>query len=195
VGLWQGGWVHWRLKPRLGALQRHETRLRGLDSSLYQCKANKETGLLYGKEGAGSAERNICEGNGWDGIRVEHDATPVLRDNIFRANTMRGLSYFYNASGSAERTLYERNGQSGILLWHDAAPRLEENVIIDNGSVPGYNGIFVRKRSKPLLSRNRIERNSGPGICVERTAEPILDGNISRDNKGRDRGVRRLLGR
>lgn len=117
-----------------------------------------------------------------EGVFATGTANPAILDNVFVKNSAAGVIMAGSAKGVIRRNIFQNTG-FGISLQAQSAPLIVDNQILENRS-----GIVLAGESKPILRKNRIEKNTEDGLTAVGKSLPDigtsqdLGGNIFRDN-------------
>lgn len=117
-----------------------------------------------------------------EGIFATGTASPIVLDSVFLRNDANGISIVRNAKGEYRRNVCQNTGY-GIAIGDNSAPLLVENRVLENRA-----GVVVNRSARPVLRGNVIERNTETGIVVLEGGLPNIGsaqdpgGNIIRDN-------------
>ena len=117
-----------------------------------------------------------------EGVFATGNANPAILDNIFVANSAAGVIMAGTAKGVIRRNIFVKTG-FGISLQAQSAPLIADNQIWENRS-----DIVLAGESKPVLRKNRIEKNTEDGLtAVGKWLPDIgtaqdLGGNIFKNN-------------
>jgi parallel beta-helix repeat protein len=91
-----------------------------------------------------------------------------LESAVFVENSAAGVIAAGTAKGVMRRNLFQNTG-FGISLQAQSAPLIVENQIIANRS-----GIVLTGNSKPVVRKNRIEKNTEDGLTAVEKSLPNL---------------------
>lgn len=126
-------------------------------------------------------ENNRMWSNKEEGVRIEEDAAPHVRQNKMKVNEGGGMRVKGRATGTIEENAISFNHKSGIQFEDEAAPILQKNTMRQNvGS-----GIKIGGKGQGAMVRqNEVDGNTEHGVVVSDGAQPqILDNSVHR-NKG-----------
>ena len=149
-----------------------------------KCRLNSDHGIHFQGGSSGLAVENECEQNKDDGIAVSDSrSAPTLSRNRCVSNEGSGITFSGGASGVAEENTCLSNKQSGIYFSSGAAGRAKGNTVEMNE----WDGITVNGAdTAPTLTDNKLIRNKGNGISIDKNAKKAVVGNNTHtENKGK----------
>lgn len=123
---------------------------------------------LWVESSAPVVAKNTLAGSQHDGISVNGNSQPDIRDNYFTRNGASGLSIFGTSTAQVQGNTFERTG-FGVNVAGEAAP-----VLIDNEIRRNKDGVVVQGNGRPILRDNRIQWNERDGVVAIGEALPDL---------------------
>jgi parallel beta-helix repeat protein len=129
-----------------------------------QCSGSPMEGILFDYGARGTAQGNVCEDNGENGIAAfEAGTNPTIKGNRCRANTLNGIYFGNGAGGSAEDNVCEKNANSGLMASGAATnAKLKGNQCRSNT----LDGIYFGYGAQGSAEGNVCEENVWCGIAV-----------------------------
>lgn len=115
---------------------------------------------------------------GGSGIVLAGGQSLMMRDSVSSENAVGGLLVATGAP-DVQGSTFKANRVCGVCFVGDAKGQLRDSVAVANGA-----GVMLGDRSAPVLTRNRIERNSQAGMVIEGSTHPAVRRNTIRANGG-----------
>ena len=109
-----------------------------------------------------------------EGIFMTGTATPVIEGNLFFKNEGNGISVARAAAGVIRNNVMQETG-FGVAIGGTATTLIDGNQIISN-----TDGLYINERAQPVLRGNIIKNNKRDGIVVTMDGKP--DSGIASQN-------------
>ncbi|MGE5660444.1 MAG: DUF1565 domain-containing protein [Actinomycetota bacterium] len=103
-----------------------------------------------------------------EGVFATGTAQPSILSSVFVSNDAAGVIMAKSAKGEVRSNTFQNTGY-GISLQDQSAPLIADNQILENRS-----GIVLAGEAKPILRKNRIEKNLQDGLTAIAQSLPDL---------------------
>lgn len=110
------------------------------------------------------------------GLWIE-STNPEIIGNTFTGSTQDGVAITGNSVAKVSKNYFYRNGANGVTITGNSKAEIQNNVFQETGF-----GINIASSAEPVLVGNKIKFNRS-GIVIQADARPILRNNIIESSK------------